>query len=139
MKSFFLKAAGTLALAGTFLGSSAFAAGLPVAAWKPLKLKPYVAHDGALGYTIYLTGGHIDGVVSSLEETTAIVTDADDVDYTVDLAEASFVNYAGKKAKREDVKVGDRVVVDGYFANKSTGMSARRVIDAGPAKKTVSE
>lgn len=139
MKSLFLKAVSALALAGSLFGTPAFAVGLPVAAYKSLKLKPYVTHGGALGYTISMTGAQIDGTVASLEGFTAIVTDSEGVDYTVDMENALFLNYAGKKTKREQVNIGDRVVVDGYLARNSTGMSARRVIDAGLAKKTALE
>ncbi len=139
MKSFFWKAAGTLALAGMFLGTPAFAAGLPVAAFKPLKLPAFVTKAGAIGYTVPLSGAQVVGTVASVESETAIVTDGEDIDYTVDLEDAYFANVVGKKVKERDVAPGDRLVVDGYLAKNSTGMSARRVINLGPAKKTALE
>ncbi len=111
------------------------AAKLPVAAFKPLKLAPYVAKAGAIGYIIPLVPAHLEGVIRSVEGTTLIITDEEGTDYTVDIEQAAVLNYAGKKAKRDILAEGDLVVVDGYLARNSTGMTARRVIDAGPAPK----
>lgn len=137
MKSFFLKAVGVLTLMGTFLGTPAFAAGLPVAAWKPLKLPSFVTKTGAIGYIVPLTGAHIEGVIASMEGLTLIVTDEEGTDYTVDTEQAVVVNRVGKKVKRDVLEVGTLVAVDGYLAKDSTGMSARRIINAGPVEKKI--
>lgn len=140
MKSFFLKAIGVLTLVGTLLGTPAFAAGLPVASWKPLKLPAYVTKTGVIGYIVPLTGAHVEGVIASIDGLTLIVTDEEGTDYTVDIEQAVVMNRVGKKVKRDVLDVGNVVAVDGYLARNSTGMSARRIINAGPVeKKIVSE
>lgn len=140
MKSLSLRAVGALVVALMLLGTPAFAAGLPVASWKPLKLPAFVTKTGAIGYIVPLTGAHIEGVISSMEGLTLIVTDEEGTDYTVDMEQAVVVNRVGKKVKRDVLEIGNIVAIDGYLAKNSTGMSARRIINAGPVeKKIVSE
>lgn len=122
-------------VAGVLFAGTVLAAGLPLSIYRPLKLPPFTTHDGALDYTIHMQGGQISGVITADEDGMYTVTDAEGTDYTVDTESAKFVNAVGRKAKPADVVVGDLVVVDGYFALNSTGMSARRVIDVGTAPR----
>lgn len=115
--------ANTLALAGLLIGANTWAAGLPSAGYRPLKLPAFSNMEA----------GRVDGTVDSMDDMILMVISEDGTGYTVDTGSAKFVNAFGKKAKRETVQIGDRVVVDGYFAKNSTAMLARRVIDAGMA------
>lgn len=127
-----MMAAAGLMFAGITLGNPALAAGLPLAGYRPLKLPAFTAHEGPVGLAIYLTPGQIAGTVTAMDEETFRVALDEETEYTVDISLAAFVNTVGFKAKRQDVSLGDRVVIDGYIANRSTGMSARRVINVGP-------
>lgn len=120
--------ANMLVLVSLLMGSTAWAAGLPLAGYRALKLPAFISQDVGR-----MEGGRVDGTVDSMDEAAFIVVSDDGTGYTVDVASAKFLNADGKKTKREVVQVGHRVVIDGYFAKNSTAMDARRIIDVGMA------